>query len=902
MYFPIAGNRSYSHSPRLLRLAIAAAAVFSVAGANAADQYAGLEEVVVTAEKRASTVQDTAIAVSAFDAAALEDRQIATTSDLQFSVPNMLFTKGNFTGSNIAIRGVGNSAVAASSDAGVGVHINDVYLNAPRIFEAEFYDMERLEVLRGPQGTLYGRNTTAGVVNLITAKPDSELAANFNIEVGDYNSRKFNGMINVPVTDAIATRLAVHTLKRDGYTDNDYTGNDIDDRDLWSARWTTNFDFTDRTSASFMVSYFEEDDKRSRVTKQLCTKDTRGAQGLGCSPDSKGFSTPDDQATIGTALTDLLTAQAIYQENVFGSTALPKFSNNVGLDSGALLTFQNSIRGILKPSLLAAGVPDAVIESQFDSFVANGFSGLAQDSFENSVNPTDLRTVVADFDPEYYTDELITTLEFTHDFDQYSLTAITSYHEVEYEAKTDYDWAVPSVNMNTPVTYLAEDTPITTNFAQGVDRSQADTEQWSQQFRLSSDFDGDFNFIAGAYYMNFESEGHYNVYSSGLSAYAAAGGLASIVETLFGVPAAALPAEQSFYDSHTIYEVTTWALFGEGYYNLSDETKITLGLRYSDETKEVQSRLLYVDLARSVTDPFSDQEEDWQEVTGKLGIDHYADLSFTDETLLYATIARGYKGGGFNPPATTPGAYSETFEPEYINSLELGAKSRLLDNRLQANLSFFYYDYSNLQISQIVNQAGINENVDATVSGLEAEFMYAPTPNWLFSLNVAYLDTEIGDALSVDSANPAQGGPVINVFGNLVPLGVAGAIPATQVDLDGNDLPNSPEYSVNAFAEYTQEISNGMTIVYHADYFWQDEYYTRNFNTAADEVDSWSVSNASITLNAADYSWHVKLWAKNLQDDDNITGHYTTDAVSGLFTNVFVLEPRTYGLTFGMEM
>jgi iron complex outermembrane receptor protein len=125
----------------------------AIPGAYAAD-YRGMEEVVVTAQKRASTVQDTAIAVSAFDGDALDDRQISTTSELQFSVPNMMFGKGNFEGSSISIRGVGNLAVADSSDNGVGIHINDVYLNEPRIFEVEFYDVERMEILRGPQGTL----------------------------------------------------------------------------------------------------------------------------------------------------------------------------------------------------------------------------------------------------------------------------------------------------------------------------------------------------------------------------------------------------------------------------------------------------------------------------------------------------------------------------------------------------------------------------------------------------------------------------------------------------------------------------------------------------------------------------------------------------------------------------
>lgn len=198
-----------------------------------AAEYEGIEEVIVTAEKRISTVQDTAIAVSAFDSEALESRQIATTSELQFSVPNMMFGKGNFEGSSISIRGVGNLAVADSSDNGVGIHINDIYLNEPRIFEIEFYDVERLEILRGPQGTLYGRNTTGGVLNMITAKPADTFDANLSVGLGDYSEQKITGMVNVPLSDTVSTRLAGYYLTRDGYTDNLYTGNDIDDRDLY---------------------------------------------------------------------------------------------------------------------------------------------------------------------------------------------------------------------------------------------------------------------------------------------------------------------------------------------------------------------------------------------------------------------------------------------------------------------------------------------------------------------------------------------------------------------------------------------------------------------------------------------------------------------------------------------
>jgi outer membrane receptor protein involved in Fe transport len=860
---------------------------------HAAD-YQGIEEVVVTAEKRASTVQDTAIAVSAFDGEALESRQIANTSELQFSVPNMMFGKGNFEGSSISIRGVGNLAVADSSDNGVGIHVNDIYLNEPRIFEVEFYDVERMEILRGPQGTLYGRNTTGGVMNLITAKPVDTFEADFAVTAGDYSEQKFTGMVNVPVTDTIATRFAGYYLSRDGYTDNLYTGNDIDDRDLYSVRWTTNFEFGPNTEATFMASYMEEDDARSRTTKQLCTKDPRGALGFGCEPGSKGYSSPHSQTYITSALADFATANAAFAAAT-GGPARDALSPNAGLDSGAKFTWDFFVKGLLAD----LGFPAAAL----DAYEALAFSGAATDFFEDTVNPASLRKVMSDFDPEYETDETILSLEIRHDFESMTLKSMTAYHEGNTEALTDFDWAVPSQMYPQPVTYNMNGTMRVATFSEGVDRAQAETEQWSQQFTLFSDNAGKLNWTGGVFYLHFEKDSHYDVFSSGLGAWAQAGGLFSIAEAIMGAPlnsmAEPLPIEMAQFDSYTQYEVDTWALFGELYYDISDATRLTVGLRYSDEEKEVHSRQYFVDLAAGYNDPLSDQNDDWQEVTGKISIDHDIELSWTDETLIFATIARGYKGGGFNPPVANVGAdFSDTFDPEYVNSFEVGAKSRLFDNTVQANIAAFIYDYEGLQVSQIVAQTAINENIDADIFGIEAEFMFAPTENWLFSLNLAYLNAEVGDFATIDTANPTQGGPVVNVFGNLEPIP-----PTTNVvvDLEDNDLVNTPEMSINFFAEYYQQLSNGMSITYHADYYYQDEFFTRNFNTNADEIPSWDVSNAFISLANAEDSWYVKAWIKNIQDDDNITGFYTSDGNTGLFSNVFVMEPRTYGVTFGMN-
>jgi outer membrane receptor protein involved in Fe transport len=859
-----------------------------------AEEYQGIEEVVVTAEKRTSTVQDTAIAVSAFDDEALESRQIATTSELQFSVPNMMFGKGNFEGSSISIRGVGNLAVADSSDNGVGIHVNDIYLNEPRIFEVEFFDVERMEILRGPQGTLYGRNTTGGVMNLITAKPIDTFEADLSVGLGDYNERKITGMVNVPLSDTVATRLAGYYLKRDGYTENLYTGNDIDDRDLYSLRWTTNFEFGANTEVTFMASYLEEDDARSRVSKQLCTKDPRGAFGYGCEPGSKGFSTPHSQTYITSALADFATANAAFAAAT-GGPAREALSPGAGLDSGAKMTWDFFI-----VPLNLLGLP----QEAYDAYSALAFSGAATDFFGDTFNPPDLRQVYSDFDPEYYTDETILSLEIRHDLETMTFKSMTAYHEGNTEALTDYDWAVPSENYpdGVAVTYNMNGRNRVATFSEGVDRAQAETEQWSQQFTLFSDNDSNLNWTAGAFYLHFEKDSHYDVFSSGLAAYAQAGGLAAIAETILGLPlnsiATPLPVELAQFDSYTQYEVDTWALFGELYYDFSDDTRLTVGLRYSDEEKEVHARSYFVDLSAGFNDPLSDQNDDWQEVTGKISLDHNLDLSWTDETLIFATIARGYKGGGFNPPESSDSGIADTFDPEYVNSFEVGVKSRLMGNTLQANIAAFIYDYEGLQVSQIIEQTAVNENTDADIIGLEAEFMFAPSENWLFSLNLAFLNAEVGDFSTIDTANPTQGGPMINIFGDIV---AADGVPFPVVDLEGNELIATPELSVNFFAEYYRPLSNGMSLVFHADYYYQDEFYARNFNTDADLIPSWDVSNAFVSLTNADETWTVKAWIKNIQDDNNLTGFYTGDANSGLFTNAFVMEPRTYGVTFSMN-
>ena len=209
-----------SASVALAGLIVAAYAPDTLAAAAAP----GVEEITVTAQRTEEGIQDVPIAVSAFTGAMLEEKQIINPSDLQMNTPNVTFTATNFGGSSFSIRGIGRLVIAASGDNGVSIHVNDIAMGT-NLTATEFYDMERVEVLRGPQGTLYGKNATGGVVNMITAKPNTDaVSGNIDGEYGSYSDQRYKGALNIPLGDSFAIRIAGMRLKRDGYIDNTANG------------------------------------------------------------------------------------------------------------------------------------------------------------------------------------------------------------------------------------------------------------------------------------------------------------------------------------------------------------------------------------------------------------------------------------------------------------------------------------------------------------------------------------------------------------------------------------------------------------------------------------------------------------------------------------------------------
>ena len=948
-------------------------------------------DIVVTAQRTSERLQDVPIAVSAFSSEALQEQQIENASDLQLSLPNVTFTKGNFTSASFTIRGVGDLCTGFSCDSATAIHVNDIPLLSTRLFETEYFDLERVEVLRGPQGTLYGRNATSGVVNFITAKPDlTAFHASGTAEYGNYNSIKVTGMVNVPIGDVLGLRMAGYYLNRDGYTKNEFDDSRIDDRDLYAVRGSLRFEPSSDTTIDLMGYYFREKDNRSRIQKQLCHRDPTAI--LGCQPDRLAFETVNGDATLGSALS----SRQLY---ALSSIAAGGALGNLGITD-------------LRPG-------------------GDVFSGVA--------NSTDLRSVNVDFTPTYFAEEIqaLGRIEQVVGAFTFGLTGGYTFNKVD--SRVDYTLATanpfgPEAIARATAARATYPTSVGVVFNNGqfcvsnpnrdlvgqfggnaygcdirstdFDRSRSHTSQWSAEAKVSSALDGPFNFLLGGIYVDQRThDGDYFVVSTGLEYGSAVLGAANAANGFFLAP-------PYYINQVDTFRLKSYGVFGEAYVEFSDRIKLTLGARYSNDEKFVRSRSPILSIAGAIgtTDPtqllayptydadpstagaqpFRETSVKFDDITGRAVLD----VKLTPDNLIYASYSRGYKSGGVNPPFN-PAVFTApvTFQPENINAFEIGSKNSFGDGTFQLNGSLFYYDYKNLQISRILARTSFNDNTDAEIYGLELESVVRPTRALQFNINASYLHTKIKGLALSDPRDPSGGRSDVTIIKDvqeasncvLIPTGavpgdalvqlvngflnaatatanggalfqpttvpvpgttargaisscslltaaIAGAAPAplqallaangltgrlpfafdpaaatptlpagVTVDLTGNRLPNSPTYKVSIGAQYTFDFDSGAAIVLRGDYNYTGEFYSRPQNLLIDRVPSFDQINAQIQFTAPDNRFFVRAFVQNLENDDSITGQYLTDPSSGLFTNVFTLEPRRYGLAAGFN-
>ena len=221
--------------------------------AVAQDEGFVIEEIVVTAQKRTERLVDVPVAISVFSANSIEQTGVRELKEISGYIPNMQISEGNDFRSTVTIRGVGAQSRNIGFDSRVGVYIDGVYVGQSPAINQELLNLERVEVLRGPQGTLFGKNTVAGAINLITRKPDNELRGMASIDVGNLNYSEVKGFVNLPFSDTVSTAFTVAKTDRDGYVPNIITGNDLNERDVLAYRAQLRIDATDQfeINASF---------------------------------------------------------------------------------------------------------------------------------------------------------------------------------------------------------------------------------------------------------------------------------------------------------------------------------------------------------------------------------------------------------------------------------------------------------------------------------------------------------------------------------------------------------------------------------------------------------------------------------------------------------------------------
>ena len=789
--------------------------VLLLSTALAAPAFAQIEEVVVTAQKRAEDVQTVPIAITAFSSQDLSTKQIKSFDDLQYNVPNVTYARSNFGGgADIQIRGIGITAIGYDAEAGVAVVVDNVFLEDPLLAQSSFYDLSDVEILAGPQSTLYGRGAVGGVIAATTTPPALDAgSAQLMVSYGNYNAKEIEGDVNMPlVTDELAIRIAGDWIDHSGYVTNVFNGSHPDNEDEYNIRGSLRWEPTDHTTIDVSGSISNENDESMRSTKQLCTTDPAGV--LGCLPGSAGNGVINPNATFG----NIASSQQGFV-NTFGNALGTTF----GQPNSALLGLFNLLT---PPSTFS--LPNArQIYTDFDP-IYQAHDEFLSGEWKQDIAPWLKADLVLGYDHDsVFSEESYNNVPgnpipqnntagaCVSSFTAYAtggavgspnlqcaetafLGTLATIGGPAYAANY-YPYFLNSGGTSTgeiPISKVAGGGIVNGNYsltpnAEAFDQSDGEANQYSMEMRFDTSFSGPVNFRLGGYYLHEQTTGDYYVNASTLDYPAIMlGGIlgALYVPSLCGATGCIF--SPSYYHNYGMLNtLTDKAMYGEVYYTaIPDTLKLTGGLRYSEDDKYQVGRIAflnggtidipaaglyftpigtpgtdntYINSLSGLPSPaFDVNNAIFREYTGHATVDWTPKVSFTDQTLVYATFSRGYKAGGFNPGVEAGLSVPQTYSPEFINDYEFGTKNTLLNGTLQANADLWYYDYTGLQVSEIENNTSVNQNINSKLYGAEGEFVYQPIDQLQFGLNIAETHTGIANGTYlVDPRNPTGGDP-----------------------------------------------------------------------------------------------------------------------------------------------
>lgn len=834
------------------------------------------EEIVVLAQKRAQNIMDVPVAVSAVTGSQMNDAGIKDMADLQQNVPNLIVGGSQTaTTSTFSIRGISSTSNNFGVESSVGLYVDGVYRSRQSSMINDLVDVEAVEVLRGPQGTLFGKNTPAGALSVRTVAPSHEQDGFVDVTAGDFGLLKISGAANFSLSDNLAMRGTLFYTERDGYVD------DIGSANLGKDAYNNR----DRVGGRLQFLYEPSDDFNLRVIAD--------------------YSEIDEVCCAATTLED-----GIYGHGFVGQFPNPDYfgSDFILLNfGGTVLTDFPYPQGIL--DFLAGATPGTVVTN-------------------TGVND---HVATSNFLPISQNEDSGISFEFNKTLDNGSVfTSITAFRSFNTYDNADIDFS---------------------DVALASRINDAEQSSISQEFRLAGDFGDGNNYVVGAYYFGQEIDQSTDTIGTPfLEAYLTANpdiqdvvtlvdgvaGLAGPPYLPAGVPI--LPGLQS--NDAITQDQDGWAVFGQVDFALGDDFILTLGARYTDETKDIDAVFTQNTPAGPVPDfnaialagcqvqmcdpsvgPFNPFDpanvvtfgafavDGWgayavpplaprtdlkdslsdDQVTGNVKLSWFPG----DASMIYLSYATGYKSGGTNTERI-PASFDSIFGPEQSTSIEVGFKGDLGPVRLAVTV--YDTEFEDFQ-AQTFTGTGFNLQNAGTIdnTGVEVEMLWRPTDS--FEAQLIYTHNEVEFA-SFEAGTCWDGFPFhtgINDPG--LPPGFNEAIDTQICSKTGQAQAYNPEDRFFIGLQQEFNLSANTTLFLRGEYSTASEQFTDGDLDPLTQQPSFDIINARVGLNFGRSNSSLTLWGRNIGDERYFVGSSDAPIQSGRM-HAYPAEPATYGLTF----
>ncbi|MDY0005986.1 MAG: TonB-dependent receptor [Spongiibacteraceae bacterium] len=663
-----------------------------------------LEEVVVTAQRREESLQDTPIAITAFTGDKLNELGVFDLSQVGDFAPNVSIRKPPSSNSNIAvnIRGVGSQDTALTGDPKVGIYIDGVYMSKTVGGVFDIVDMERLEVLRGPQGTLFGRNTTGGALNVTTKKPTGELGGKLETSVGNYGYMRYGGSLDLPAIGDLAVKVSYMAMETDGWAKNHYRGpavapatkveSDLASQDNESyriaLRWTP--------TESLSVDYSYDNTNNEGVTAPFQITKVKSAV-------YNGFTTtPFDFVELGGSL---------YQQ----------MADTVGNPKKRRKDFY--LDGVTKEWLDVAGHNFTVAWEVTDNVALKYIYGKRK---------TDSGYGSADMDGGAYTARDLFYGVYAGNNGEIPSPGFHASIDVGIIDMDSHEFQITGAAFEDKLQYTG-----------GVFYYKEDVKQSNPQtFSLP---------IAYIATQGVATPVLGPLYDAAGFCPASYGGLVCVGSQRLPIPGASDTGVPGVVDFGYGQNAKSAAIYGQGTYAVTEQLDLTLGIRYTEDEKDgylYNQNIAGVSAASPVR-----ADDKWSNVS-YMAIGNYA---ITEDVRVYLSYATGYNSGGYNARATSVASFQAPYDKEEVENWEIGLKSEWLDNRLRLNVAVFTNDYTDIQISQSeIGSGGASSRIvnagAGTFEGIEFDVVIVPVDGLTIDLTYGYLDARFDEYMALNPA------------------------------------------------------------------------------------------------------------------------------------------------------